>query len=433
MIETQTFRQRSQKWAEANHQGLYRAAEYFMPRSGRQVIPCGRYVLSVTGGKNVPPASEVKNIAFVPGPGIGDILVMTPTFQLIKELCPWLNVSVFISRDRLPLIKGIPGVDNVILMKENGEEKPTACSRFFTDMPAAVIDDSRAGNNELYIWSWTDQTAPVVTEMLKAVHQPKISGVIHNPPNLVDTYVAALGIGLPPKLIYEGISGGLALLLPFLKTKDYLPPVADHYLQPNLSQELFGESAMRAFREKFRGAADLSAPLIYVNVLASHYGKMYSPESAAKLVARIAQDSPAAQILLNRGTKFRIPPHPQGITEEQYSEDVMNRCSGNDNITLLPAMSIAEIAQLLSLSRLLITMDTSISHLAASKQLAHLPSLVLFKSAGVQAAWGIKRQNRHYQSLSPRDYEYKSAPFEITDATLRYADDIIGLYNERLV
>lgn len=379
--------------------GLFRYGRDFLPRTGRFTCRQGNYLISNTTNRPVPNLLDCKNVLFIPGPGIGDSLVITPTFQLLKTLFPHLAISVINYGFYSPLLDAIPGLDSSLALDTSASCRPD-CNEL-TILTDKLLEIDRDSPYDIYIKTCAPVSSDLWTRTAKLLKGYIVSGSSLPCANTAGTnsLIATLFNKFPfnqsPPI---GIQWGLTLLAPFMRDCQYFPTEdLDSYLMPNLSPHLFEDSSLRLLHNKLSPLIDFTKPVIFLNFLSYVFRRTLPLDIAAYLVNHLSQSFPDASIVINHGCISKpIRHHPDNMTEGEYLDRLGGSIDSLKNVVLAPELSLTELAQLLFFTKYIFTVDSGISHISSSKQLAHIPSTVLVHSIQNRQEWGINRNNRNY-------------------------------------
>jgi ADP-heptose:LPS heptosyltransferase len=380
---------------------IYPWTRFFAARRGRELIASGDLEVSVTAYNRGPKSiADPRNIVFIPSKGLGDVLIQTPAAVMLKRLLPESKITMVVRNAWQGLLEGVPGIDAI-----KYADGSTDLAR---GLMTAVNDLRKQERPDVFIWSWCWNS---FGELVRSADDCVTISGAHRYKNFskdVDYSVYTRKGGSLSGPVYAGIQWGLSLLLPIFGNTGYMPEISgrNNILQPEISPTIITEQKVSGLFKRLEasGNIDLGRPLIFINILASDLSRSISANGTKDLINRLLNSFQDAAIILSRGTGHRLRDHHEKLTENQYIESVFREFRFGTRVSLLPQLSIPDLTAFLSVCRLAITTDTGLSHLLASRQLSHVPSIVLFPNLDKLNEWGLPRDNRYYFSNSSRTY-----------------------------
>ncbi len=268
---------------------------------------------------------------------IGDLVVSTPIFQMIREKFPQAHVAVCIFREQRELIQGNPFVDEIFLYEKLGREKNWLGQLRFSQMIRLKKFDTAIhlhATNRMHIMSWL-AGIPIrigynrrVAWALTQVHPyDKKEGRKHESEYLFDLVSAALS--LP--------AGVAPLPLPFV------PVSAGALLSV---QNLLSQVGVTENKK-----------LVVIHPSASDASKMWPAEKFAELIKLLGTESAS-------GSYLRWISVGDSKASEQTQK--ISALSGVPVINLCRELSLGMLAALFKKSQLVISNDSGPAHIAAA-------------------------------------------------------------------
>lgn len=303
---------------------------------------------------NYPDLSTVKRVLVIKTRHLGDVLLTSPLFTLLKKAMPQAQIDAYIYKESLPMLEGHPAISSFLLY-DRSWKKNSFLHRLRKE--ASLFKEVRSRKYDLVI---------NLTEGDRGAWIARLSGSairvgVKDRKKMHQVYTHTVKGCSTPRHMVE-------LHLDFLRCIGIFPSPVERELQlaipPNAIARV--DSLLERCGLQQKG-------YIVIHPVSRWLFKCPPPAFFARLITALARQG--HKILLTAGSDAK---------EKEFIQAIVTAIPSGAAIDLSGALELKELAALISLSRGLLTVDSLPLHLASA---CKTPVVVLFGPSS-EAKWG---------------------------------------------
>lgn len=339
-----------------------------------------------------------RKIVVWPGLGMGDALVTTPLFKLIKIQNPKIKTYFVIDNRYLDLVSNNPFIDEYVTVRSIHRTDSYRENAWFHDEMWKLLQKKMRQTDEKIIFLF--QSLPYANIHSKLIKQSYknslvVTGNIRGYDKKPSRYVDFVNDKNKPS--YIGITNGLNLLNYLIGKKTH---VDKKELGPVINKNLFKKYSVVNLKRKLTKTGMKKFNKIYfINFLSSSSKKMLETDRAVRLLKNISKKNKGYCLILNYINSNTPLRGGKQVTTVSYIKKLLEIVKVN-NVFLTPDISPHELTTLLSISDKIFTVDSSIGHLTACKKLQKKNTLIAFSKPSYKKVWFLPTGNRRAKLFS---------------------------------
>lgn len=286
----------------------------------------------------VPPTFSPKNILIIKLRHHGDVLLITPVINALRERFPQAHIDALLYKETLPILEASPNIRHLYPVARRN--RADSLWRYLK-REVTLMSDIRVANYDLVI-NLTDQWRSAVVSFLTQAHvrigfdYPKRRSVIWSMAH--NTLVATLN---HDKI--HTIEQNLSALAPL--------DIHPHSARPSVH---YPESAWSSVKNLLR-QQKINTPFIIIQPTARWTFKCWQDEKLAKLIDKLATAN--IPVILTSGPDKK---------ELGMISAILSLCKTPHVYSLAGQLTLPQLASLLDNARLYIGMDSAPTHMAAA-------------------------------------------------------------------